>query len=68
MITLSQQIKTEVRKMKKQVSKLSLCNFEGHNIYRLITDNKIFIGLVVDNNPVVFPDVEEAKKFIKTIK
>ena len=54
--------------MKKQVSKLSLCNFEGHNIYRLITDNKIFIGLVVDNNPVVFPDVEEAKKFIKTIK
>ena len=48
--------------------KLSLCIFEGHKIYRLITDNNIFIGLQVDNEPVVFPDVEEAKKFIKTLK
>ena len=48
--------------------KLSLCSFEGHKIYRLITDNNIFIGLQVDNEPVVFPDVEEAKKFIKTLK
>ena len=46
--------------------KLSLCSFEGHKIYMLITDNNIFIGLQVDNEPVVFPDVEEAKKFIKT--
>jgi len=48
--------------------KLSLCSFEGHKIYMLITDNNIFIGLQVDNEPVVFPDVEEAKKFIKTLK
>ena len=48
--------------------KLSLCSFEGHKIYTLITDNNIFIGLQVDNEPVVFPDVEEAKKFIKTLK
>ena len=54
--------------MKKQVSKLSLCNFEGHKIYMLITDNNIFIGLQVDNEPVVFPDVEEAKRYIKTLK
>lgn len=47
--------------------KLSLCSFEGHKIYMLITDNNIFIGLQVDNEPVVFPDVEEAKKFIKTL-
>jgi len=25
--------------------KLSLCSFEGHKIYMLITDNNIFIGL-----------------------
>ena len=56
------------KEMDKQVSKLSFCSFEGHKIYRLITDNNVFIGLQVDNEPIVFPDVEEAKRFIKAQK